>query len=120
MKQFKIVKTTAKLLIGFGVLCVAVVAVSTKFYLKADDVKVQPSDITSISTLLDRGLEFLEYFLGSIAFIGVAISGIQFGMAGGNPEKAAKAKKALIYSCVGVILSVLSFAITKSVFGLLN
>lgn len=101
-------------------MCITVVVISTRFYLKADEIQVQPSDITSISTLLDRGLKFLEYFLGSLAFIGVAISGIQFGMAGGNPEKAAKAKKALLYSCIGIALSVLSFAITKSVFGLLN
>jgi len=120
MKQFKIIKTTAKYLIAFSVLCVMVVIISTKFYLKADDVEIKPSSIMSISTLIDKILITIEYFLGILAFVGIVISGIQFGTTGGDPTNAAKAKKTLMYSIIGIILAVLSFAITKSVFGLLS
>jgi hypothetical protein len=122
MKQYKIIKTTAKILISFGVLSIFVVIFSTKFYLKADNSlpDLQPSNITGIGGLLDRGLEFLEYFMGAIAFIAMIISGIQFGIANGDPTKIAGAKKSLIYSIVGIIIAVLSFALTKAAFSLLG
>ncbi len=122
MKQYKITKTIAKILIGFSVLSLFVVVFTTQFYLKADNSlkEIKPSDIEGIGSVLDRGLEFLEYFLGSIAFIAIIVGGIQFGTADGDPTKIARAKRSLIYAIVGIVLAVLSFALTKSAFGLLG
>lgn len=137
MKQYKIIKTTAKLLIVFGLFAVLTVVASTNFILKADTVKtvttevpapdligdypnLQTSRIGNVGTLLDRGLEFLEYFLGTIALIGFMISGIQFGMAGGDATKQAKAKMSLIYCAVGIVISVLALVLTRIGFNLLG
>jgi len=130
MKQYKIIKTTAKLLIGFGVLAVLTVIVSANFVLKADDVAspdftgdypdLHASSISNVGTLLDRGLEFLEYFMGSIALIGFVISGIQFGTAGGDATKQAKAKMSLIYCAVGLVIAILALTLTTSGFSLLG
>lgn len=131
MKQYKIIKSISKILIGFSVLSVFAVIVSTNLILKADNSVptpdftqdypgVQPSSILSVGSLLNRGLEFLEWFIGTLALIGFIIAGIMFGMSEGNPEKATKAKKALIYTAVGVILSVLALVLTRAGFFVMN
>lgn len=131
MKQYKIIKTTAKLLISFGVLAILTVIVSANLVLKADEPVsppdyskdypgLQASNLSNVGSLLDRGLEFLEYFLGSIAFIGFVISGIQFGMAGGDATKQAKAKMSLIYCAIGIVISVLALTLTTAGVSLLG
>ncbi|MCL5410722.1 MAG: hypothetical protein M1324_02600 [Patescibacteria group bacterium] len=122
MKQYATTKTITKILIGFSVLSLFVAVFSTQFYLKADNSlkDIKPSNIESIGSVLDRGLEFLEYFLGSIAFIALVVGGIQFGTADGDPTKIARAKRSIIYAALGIVLSVLSFALTKAAFGLLG
>lgn len=122
MKSYKITKKTTKLVIGLSLICLLVAVVSTKYYLNADDldVDIQPSNIRSIGTIIDRVLEFLEYTVASIAFLNLIIAGIQYITAGGDAEKAKKAQKSILYCVIGIMLAILSYAITKSIFQVLN
>ena len=128
MKSYKIIKTVSKVFIGFSALSLLAVVFVTNFTLKADSTvdltgdypNLHSSDIPNVGSLLDRGLEFLEYFLGTLALIGFLMAGIQFGMSGGNPEKAGKAKKTMLYTAIGIIISVLSLILTRAGFYLMG
>lgn len=114
-------------MIGFSAFAIFAAVISTNFYLKADDADnifttdgepLHTGDYDEAGTLLDRGLEFLEYFIGTTALIGFLVAGIQFGISGGDPEKAKKAKMNMIYTSIGVILSVLALFLTRTGFSL--
>lgn len=54
---------------------------------------------------------------GVVAVLVVIVSGIQYSLSLGEPAKAGKAKDAIIYSVVGLVLLSLAFAITKLIIG---
>ena len=54
---------------------------------------------------------------GVIAVIVIIVAGIQFSLAGGNPQTVSKAKNAIIYSLVGLIVVASAFMITNFVMG---
>ena len=56
-------------------------------------------------------IKIIEYLLGVLAFFGLAVSGIQYITSGGDPAKAAKAKKNIMYCAIGITLVVLSLSI---------
>jgi cytochrome bd-type quinol oxidase subunit 2 len=60
-------------------------------------------------------LELTFGLLGAIALIVIILSGIRFIMARGNSEAVARARNTIVYAAVGIILSVLSFAIVRLV-----
>lgn len=116
-------------MIAFSVFAILTAIVSTQFILKADpqnpnvfsdNTPLHSGDYNNVGTLLDRGLEFLEYFIGTLGIIGFLISGIQFGMSGGDPEKAKKAKMNMVYTSIGIFLAVMAFALTKIGFSLFS
>lgn len=120
MKQYKTTKRITQVIIGLCLVSLTAGFFIASSSLNADtsipDEILKPSEIKSVPTLFDRGLEFLEYFLGSIALIALWVSAFQFALAQGIPEKVAKAKRSLIYSLIGIFLAVLSYGITVAVF----
>lgn len=54
---------------------------------------------------------------GSVSVIVVIISGILYALSTGDPSKAAKARNALIYSIVGLIIVGSAFLLTNLVIG---
>ncbi|MFA4995904.1 MAG: hypothetical protein WC536_02030 [Patescibacteria group bacterium] len=69
------------------------------------------SEINGIGDLALLIVELLEWAIGVLAFIGIMISGIQYITAGGDTAKAEKAKKALMYSIIGIVAATLSLTI---------
>lgn len=76
-----------------------------------------PKHITSIAQIFKIVTEFMVWILGALAFISLVMGGIQFVTSGGDPTKAAKAKKTLLYSAAGIVLAVLSVSIYNIVVG---
>jgi hypothetical protein len=52
---------------------------------------------------------------GAISVLVITIAGFQYITSQGNPQAVGKAKNAIIYACVGVVVSILAFAIVNFV-----
>lgn len=54
---------------------------------------------------------------GAVAVIIIIIAGLRYTISAGNPQEAAKAKNAILYAIVGVVVCVLGYAIVTFVLG---
>ena len=88
-------------------------------FVSAKDVLPQPDELglpfegankeatTSIVTIIKETIKYV----GLLAILAISWGGIQFLTSIGNEEKVKHAKQTVIYALVGVILSVLAYAI---------
>lgn len=53
--------------------------------------------------------------IGALAFLMVVVSGLRFVLSAGEPERAAKARSALIYALAGLLIAVSAEAIVSFV-----
>ena len=53
--------------------------------------------------------------MGAISFLLIVVSGLRFSLSRGNSESVAKARNSIIYSAVGLVISMLAFAIVRFV-----
>jgi len=72
---------------------------------------------TSARDLVLTFLNFFLGFLGLLAVIMVIYGGILYVTAGGEPDKADKGKKIIMYAVVGIVIILLSFALVYTVLG---
>lgn len=75
---------------------------------------------TSDSGVLDGVLGAVYFWAGIVAVGLIIFSGFMYVTSTGDPGKAIKAKNAIIYSIVGLVVVMLAFAITKFVIGGVN
>lgn len=68
-----------------------------------------------VGNLISTILPIVLSIGGFITVVFIIVSGIQFISSGGNPEAAAQARGRLIYSIIGFVLIILSFAILQIV-----
>ena len=68
-------------------------------------------DNTTVAVVLE--LAFAT--LGSVAFIMMVVAGIKYSSSRGNSDAIAKARNTIVYSGIGLILAILSFAIVRFV-----
>ncbi len=60
----------------------------------------------------------LVYFLaGTVAVIVIIIAGFSFTVSGSNPSAIAKARNAILYSVIGLVVVLSAFVITQYVIG---
>jgi hypothetical protein len=71
----------------------------------------------SIPQLLATIIGWMLLIAGAIAVIYLIWAGYQYITAAGDPEKATKAKNAIIHAVIGIIVIVLSYAILRTVMG---
>lgn len=62
-------------------------------------------------------LEIVFGIIGALAFLMVVISGLRYVLSGGDPSNISKAKNALIYSLVGLLIAITAQAIIVFVIG---
>jgi hypothetical protein len=53
--------------------------------------------------------------LGAVALLIITIAGLQYVLSEGDPQKAARAKNAIIYAVVGLVIAILAQAIVTFV-----
>lgn len=75
------------------------------------DLEISKAEVseTTVSTILST----MFGILGVIAMMVIVISGMMFVLSRGEPEKAAKARRGVIYASVGLILAILAVAIVR-------
>ena len=74
--------------------------------------RVTPTE-DSIANILSTVFQFL----GAISVLVIVIAGLYFVLSRGNPEKANRARDAIIYAMVGLVLATLAFTIVRFVAG---
>ena len=75
------------------------------------DVPKATVDDTSVATVL----EVMFSVMGIISMLIIVIAGMLFSLSRGNPEKAGKARNAVIYAAVGLVIAMSAFAIVRLV-----
>jgi len=74
--------------------------------------KTTPTD-ASISNVL----QLVFGIFGLVAMLVIVIAGLQFVLSRGNPEKASKARNAIVYAAIGLVIAMMAFSIVKFVIG---
>ena len=74
----------------------------------------------SILGIVDNILMWMLGILSAVALIGFIISGIMYLTAAGDETQAGKAKKAMLYSIIGVIVGLSGFVIYQAAMYMLN
>jgi len=73
---------------------------------------------TDFRELVLRIVDNVLKFLGLLAVIMVIYGGITYVTAAGDDEKVGKAKNIILYSVIGIVIVLLSFALINTVVGL--
>ncbi|HUC89962.1 MAG TPA: hypothetical protein VMR45_04125 [Patescibacteria group bacterium] len=76
--------------------------------------KVEPNSAT-ITVVLN----IVYAITGSIAFLVLTIAGLRYVVSRGAPQEVAKAKNAIIYALVGLVITIVAASITNFVVGAL-
>lgn len=73
------------------------------------------TDAPPISSYFDAVLMFLLTIIGTLSVIACVVAGMMYMTAGGDPKRVTLAKKALTGSIIGIIMTILSLVIVKTV-----
>lgn len=73
------------------------------------------SDAPTVSHVLYNVLQFLLLIFGLLGIIGLIIAGILYITAAGNERQIEKAKKATMYSVVGIIVAMGGYVLVKTI-----
>ncbi len=60
---------------------------------------------------IQRIISILLFIIGIIAVVVIVIAGIMYATSGGNAEQTKKAKDAILYAVIGIIVAVMAYAI---------
>lgn len=78
----------------------------------AENIKVN-NDTSIEAVLIKIADNYIIPIAGMIAVAAIVYAGVLYIVSQGEPEKVSKAKRALTYAVVGVILFILAYAIVK-------
>lgn len=118
-------KQLSKIII-FGIIAILSFSFVSNVAFADSDVKSQiKQGITDAGGKDDDGKEFTDwiadmtkyilFFVGVLAVLVIIYSGVLFILAAGNPQTIAKARSSLIYAVVGLIITILAYAIVNFV-----
>ena len=81
---------------------------------KNDDM---PETLTGDNGIVTTVINTMLFIVGILSVVMIIYAGIRFITAGGNAQQVATAKKILIYSVVGLVVALCSYAIVNFVIG---
>lgn len=82
--------------------------------------KDRSSSSNSISKLIGTIVNTLLYFVGALSVIMIIVAGVMYTTSAGNAGQITKAKGALTYAIVGLVVAFLAYAIVNWVFKLIK
>ncbi len=118
-QNLKTIGTTLATGVGLGLFHWTAFAQGTGFISGQDNpsrIAAQTGGEGSARNLILTIVNFFLGFLGLLAVLMVIYGGILVLTAAGEPEKAGKGKKILLYAAIGIVIILLSFAIVNTVF----
>ena len=84
-------------------------------FTKLTQVQIDPPPFQVKTGDFANGLNRVFFWAGAIAVIAIVIAGIQYITSNGDSSKIVNSKKAIIYSSIGLVIVLLSFAIVNIV-----
>ncbi len=69
------------------------------------------------NSLFANGLNLIYFAAGTVAVIIIIVAGFMYATSGGNAANITKAKNALMYAVIGLVVVALAFVITQFVIG---
>jgi hypothetical protein len=82
------------------------------FIAQVVDVKTLP-DVNADQDRITAALTVAFSITGAIALLVITLAGFKYITTQGNPQEVAKAKNAIIYALVGLVISILAVAIIQ-------
>lgn len=85
------------------------------------DKNALPDELTRAGTIRGGVLKIVNFaltFVGLIGVISIIYAGFLYLSSFGNPDNAGKAKKAILYVIIGIVLILLSWVITNTIIGI--
>jgi len=79
--------------------------------------KIENLPMSKPEAILVNGLSIFYFVVGVVAVVTIIIAGYYFVVGGNNPSTVSKAKTAVLYSVIGLIIIIVAFAITRFVIG---
>ena len=67
--------------------------------------------------LISRIINIITFIAGSVAVIIIVIAGLMYVLSGGNPENTRRAKDAIIYAVIGLVVAIAARIIVTFVIG---
>ena len=67
--------------------------------------------------LITNGLNILYFAIGLISVVMMIIAGYNYMTADGDPQKASKGLRTILYCAIGLVVAIFAFAITNFVAG---
>jgi lysylphosphatidylglycerol synthetase-like protein (DUF2156 family) len=124
MNTKKLIKQTLivlGLMVGAITLFSVILPTASAALINPSDVPTEVSAATggegNIKALALKIVNYFLTFLGIVVVLMIIYGGVTYIMAGGKQESVDNAKKIILYSLVGIIIVLLSFAIVNTVLG---
>lgn len=81
----------------------------------ADDLNIPQKEATTAE--FNNIINFVLSVAGVVAVIVLVVAGIQYSVSAGDPQAAARAKNAIIYAVIGLVVIGSAFTITNFIMG---
>lgn len=75
---------------------------------------------SSIGSLVAGALNYLGFFVGVAAVVGIVYGGVLIIISAGNPDKMQLGKRALMWSIIGLLIIIMAFTIIGSLDTIIN
>lgn len=73
--------------------------------------------VITADLVLRNGLNILYLLIGTLSVVMIIVSGITYVTSSGNEKSVSKAKNTILYSVIGLAVSILAFTITQFIIG---
>lgn len=120
MKKWKALIMALGLTVGLGSAILATPASAVTVFDQCKnnpDTAVCKSQNDNATSMIKVVINILLYIIGIIGVIMIIIGGIRYSLSGGNASQLKEAKDTIIYSVVGLIVAIMSYAIVNFVVG---
>lgn len=87
------------------------------FKLSASDVGLQGSQVSNADNAWVGLMNTVYSVAGIVAVITIIIGGFLYVTSNGEPEKIKRAKNAILYAVIGLVVVIMAFAITQLIIG---
>lgn len=121
-KKLQLFAATALMMLGFAgaMLQPAYAACDGKGGLRggvgcAGESTTQPKELFGDGGIFTQVINFLLFFVGVVSVIMIIYGGIQYTTSAGDSGKVTSAKNTILYAIVGLIVSILAYAIVNFV-----
>jgi TRAP-type C4-dicarboxylate transport system permease small subunit len=75
------------------------------------------NDGAALSSKIQIVVQIVIVTMGAISVLIIVIAGFQYVMSSGDPQKIAKAKDAIIYAVIGLVIAIFAFTIVGFIAG---